>query len=365
MKFPKISFSSELNELKRFENLDQKEREIVFYSENNNSIFIFESLINELINIHNYNICYVTSSKDEPILNTTNKKIKTFCIGEGIIRTKFFLNLKADILIMTMPDLETFHIKRSKVYPVHYVYIFHAMLSTHLVYQKGAFDHYDTIFCVGNYQIEEIRSAEKIYNLKPKRLIQFGYNHLDNLIEKYSNKENSLFNNKKLVQVLIAPGWGKNGIFETIVKEIIDILLKSRFKVILRPHPITQKKSKKKISYLNKKFSSNPNFTLEQDITNFDSFSQSDVMISDWSGVALEFAFTFERPILYVDVPKKMNNPDFADIPHVPIEESIRNKIGIIISKSDIEHIPKEIEKLCKESEKKQFSIVVNPIRLV
>ena len=351
MKFPNISISSELNELKRFESLEQKERKIVFYSENKNSMFIFESLINELINVHNYNICYVTSSKDEPILNTTNEKIKTFCIGEGIARTKFFLNLKADILIMTMPDLETFHIKRSKVYPVHYIYIFHAMLSTHLVYQKGAFDHYDTIFCVGNYQIEEIRSAEKIYNLKPKRLVQFGYNHLDNLIEKYSNKDNSSFNEKNSVQVLIAPGWGKNGIFETTVEEIIDILLKARFKVILRPHPMTQKKSKKKISYLDKKFSSNPNFILEQDITNFDSFSESDVMISDWSGVALEFAFTFERPILYVDVPKKMHNPDFTDIPHVPIEESIRNKIGIIISTSDIESIPKKIERLCKESE--------------
>ena len=114
---------------------------------------------------------------------------------------------------------------------------------------------------------------------------------------------------------------------------------------------MTQKKSKKKISYLDKKFSSNPNFILEQDITNFDSFSESDVMISDWSGVALEFAFTFERPILYVDVPKKMHNPDFTDIPHVPIEESIRNKIGIIISTSDIESIPKKIERLCKESE--------------
>ena len=351
MKFPNISFSSELNELKRFESLEQKERKIVFYSENKNSMLIFESLIDELVNVYNYNICYVTSSTNEPLLKTSNKKIKTFCIGEGIARTKFFLNLKADILIMTMPDLETFHIKRSKVYPVHYVYIFHAMLSTHLVYQKGAFDHYDTIFCVGNYQIEEIRSAEKIYNLKPKRLVQFGYNHLDNLIEKYSNKDNSSFNEKNSVQVLIAPGWGKNGIFETTVEEIIDILLKARFKVILRPHPMTQKKSKKKISYLDKKFSSNPNFILEQDITNFDSFSESDVMISDWSGVALEFAFTFERPILYVDVPKKMHNPDFTDIPHVPIEESIRNKIGIIISTSDIESIPKKIERLCKESE--------------
>ena len=189
MKFPKFSLNSELNELKRFESLDQKEKSIVFYSENENSRFIFKSLIDKLINIYNCNICYITSDKDEPILNESNKKIKTFCIGDGIARTKFFLNLKADILIMTMPDLETFHIKRSKIYPVHYVYIFHAMLSTHLVYQKKAFDHFDTIFCVGNYHIEEIQSREKIYNLKPKTLIQFGYNHLDNLIEKYSKKE--------------------------------------------------------------------------------------------------------------------------------------------------------------------------------
>ncbi len=153
MKFLKFSLNSELNELKKFESLEQNERQIVFYSENKNSLFIFESLINELVNTHNCNICYVTSSKDEPILKNLNKKIKTFCIGEGIARTKFFLNLKADILIMTMPDLETFHIKRSKIYPVHYVYIFHSMISTHLGYRKEAFDHFDSIFCVGNYHI--------------------------------------------------------------------------------------------------------------------------------------------------------------------------------------------------------------------
>jgi len=341
----------ESNELKRFTNLDRNEKQIVFYSENQNSMIIFESLINELINKHNVSICYVTSSKEETILKTTNKKIKTFCIGDGIARTKFFLNLKADILIMTMPDLGTFHIKRSKVYSVHYVYMFHAMVSTHLLYQKKAFDQFDTIFCVGPYQIDEIRSAEKIYNLKPKKLIQFGYNHLDNLIEKYSNRKNILLQEKKIIQILIAPSWGKKGLFETVVEEIIDVLLETGYKIILRPHPMTQKKSKKKISYLDKKFSSHPNFILEQDITNFDSFAQSDIMISDWSGVPLEFAFTFERPILYIDVQKKMHNPDFEEIPHIPIEISIRDKIGIIIPKSEIKSIPKKIEELSEKSE--------------
>ena len=193
MKLRGFSLGFELNELKRFEMLDKKEKQIVFYSENQNSMFIFESLINELVHKYDMNVCYVTSSKDESILKTTNEKIKTFCVGEGIARTKFFLNLQADILIMTMPDLEAFQIKRSKVYPVHYIYIFHAIASTHLVYRKKAFDYYDTIFCVGDYQIKEIRSAEKIYNLKPKSLVNVGFSHLDNLLKKYSASFDSTF----------------------------------------------------------------------------------------------------------------------------------------------------------------------------
>jgi|TARA_B110000196_G_scaffold241579_1_gene210100 hypothetical protein len=360
MKFLGISLGSELNELKKFESLEQKERQIVFYSENKNSLFIFESLIDELISNHNCSICYVTSSKDEPILKTSNKKIKTFCIGEGIARTKFFLNLKADILIMTMPDLETFHIKRSKIYPVHYVYIFHSMISTHLGYRKEAFDHFDSIFCVGDYQIKEIRSAERIYGLKPKNLIPFGYNHLDNLIIKYSNIIKS--NSKNQIQILIAPSWGEEGLFEKCGDKIISLLLELGYKIIFRPHPMTRKKSIKKIHQIEKSFASNHNFILEEEITNFDSFLFSDLMISDWSGAALEYAFTLEKPILYVDVPKKNNNPNFLDIPHIPIEESIRDKIGEIISVENIELIPIKIEELLKKSDfwKSQIKKVKN-----
>ena len=352
MNLGKFSFSAELNEVKRFQDLEDYEKEIVFYSENKNSIFIFESLIKELITKYDKNICYVTSSKDE--LNFKNKKVKTFFIGEGIARTKFFLNLKTKILIMTMPDLETFHIKKSKVYPVHYVYIFHAMVSTHLVYRKNAFDHYDSILCVGQYQIDEIRNAEKIYNLKPKKLFPCGYTHLDNLIKKNTEKKDE--NTKDNNQIIIAPSWGKTGLFETIIEEVVRELLDAKYKVILRPHPMTLKLSKKKITLIQKLFSTNPDFKLELDLPNFNSLLYSDIMISDWSGIALEFAFAFEKPILYIDVPKKIHNKDFKDISQIPIEESIRDKIGKIILPSEIKQIPKEIEILKQQTfEKKEM----------
>jgi YidC/Oxa1 family membrane protein insertase len=345
MNLGKFSFNSELNDLKKFENLDQSEKQIVFYSENQDSMFIFKSLIEELIN-QDITICYVTSSKDDPNLKSSNEKIKTFCIGEGIMRTKFFLNLKADILIMTMPDLGTSYVKRSKVYPVHYVFMFHAIASTHLVYKKNAFDNYDSILCVGNFQIDEIRSREKLYKLDAKNLIETGYSHLDNLMKKYSTNKQIPINDP--IQVLIAPSWSDDGLFETAIEKNISILLDSGFKVTLRPHPMTQKKSEKKINFLNQKFSSNSNFILEKNIPNFDSFMKSDIMITDWSGAAIEYAFTLERPVLFIDVPKKIHNPDYEKLPEIPLEISIRDKIGEIISLSDIQLLPEKIQILCQ-----------------
>ena len=342
----KFSLGSEWNELKKFEDLKQNERDVVFYSENENSMLIFKSLISELTNKHNLNICYVTSSKDESILKKPNNRIKSFFIGDGVVRTKFFLNLKAKILIMTMPDLETFHIKKSKVYPVHYVYLFHSMVSTHLVYRRSAFEHFDSIFCVGNYQLDEIRSTEKLYNLKPKNLIRYGYGHLDNLLEKYSKRIRLPKNNENKLHILLAPSWSDDGLFENFGEKVIDILLREGYKVTFRPHPMSQKKSKKKIDRMTEKFSKNESFLLEQNIFNFDSFLFSDIMITDWSGAALEFAFAFEKPVLFIDVPKKINNPEYEKIPQVPIEVSIREKIGKIILPTDLELIPNEIKML-------------------
>ena len=144
-----FGFGKDWQELGKFEKLTNEARSIVFYAENKASINHFKLLISELTEEKNLQIYYVTSVKNDPMLSSKNKNILTFYIGDGTSRTKFFLTLKAKILIMDMPDLETFHIKRSKVYPVHYVYIFHSMFSIHSYLRKGAIDNYDTIFCVG------------------------------------------------------------------------------------------------------------------------------------------------------------------------------------------------------------------------
>ena len=88
-------------------------------------------------------------------------------------------------------------------------------------------------------------------------MIQYGYNHLDNLIE-INTIEGKSKKNSNQTQILLAPSWGKNGLFDTKIEEIIEILLDSEYKVVLRPHPMSLKLSDKKISSV-KKYMDNGN----------------------------------------------------------------------------------------------------------
>ena len=109
---------------------------------------------------------------------------------------------------MDMPDLEKFHIKRSKVFHVHYIYIFHSMFSTHSYLREGALDHYDTIFCVGPHHTNEIQETEKVYNLKPKTLVKYGFGRLDWLLKEKEKIQNTLSIDANTI--IIAPSYGNN-----------------------------------------------------------------------------------------------------------------------------------------------------------
>ena len=344
----KLNFGEEWKELKKIEKLTDKERSIVFYAENQASINHFRLLISELTEEKNLQICYVTSVKNDPIFSSKNKNINTFYIGDGITRTKFFLTLKAKILIMDMPDLQTFHIKRSKVYPVHYVYIFHSMFSTHSYLRKGALDNYDTIFCVGKHHEKEIRATEERYGLKEKKLIKYGFGRLDTLLQEKQKFQNTYTKDKNLI--LITPTYGEKNLLQICGKELIEILLKANFTVMLRPHYRIFKDSKKLINSIIENFGNHNNFILEKGVIPSDKFHNSKCLISDWSGISLEYAFTFERPVVLIDTPKKILNPDSGDITMEPIEISIREKIGRVVSTNNLEKIPEIIKNLENEN---------------
>jgi len=346
MKFLKKILGEEWAELQKFNQLSQDERSIVFYAEDSSSFVHFEQIIYELTEKMECQICYVTSAKDDPILSNQNKRIRSFYIGLGTARITFFLELKAKILVMTMPDLETYQIKRSKVYPVHYVYVFHSINSTHRNYRKSAFDHFDSIFCVGRHQIEEIRATESVYNLNPKNLVEHGYGLLDKLQKNKSVKKtaNNIKTKDGKKNILVAPSWGEKGLLETVGSDLVRILLDNKYHVIVRPHPMTIRKWPHIIEKIKQEFNDNLDFEMETNTNSFETLYSTYGLISDWSGIGFEYAFVCERPVLYIDVPQKTNNPYYNDITCKPLENSIRNLIGKIISPNELESIPKIIE---------------------
>ena len=146
--------------------------------------------------------------------------------------------------------------------------------------------------------------------------------------------------------VLITPTYGEKNLLQICGKELIEILLKADFTVMLRPHYRIFKDSKKLINSIIESFGNHPNFILEKGIISSDKFHNSKCLISDWSGISLEYAFTFERPVILIDIPKKILNPDSGDISIEPIEISIRDKIGHVISPNNLEKIPEIIKNL-------------------
>ncbi len=354
MRFPKIFSGAEWTDLKRFESLSDVDRSIVFYAENKASMNHFRTLIRELTEGLNLQICLVTSVRDDPMLSSTNKNILSFYIGDGSARTTFFLTARARTIVMDMPDLDRYYIKRSKAFPVHYIYLFHSMFSMHSYLRKGSLDHYDTIFCVGPHHVDEIRATEHVYKLKPKTLINYGYGRLDMLLEEKELLETKGQSADPAVEdlVLITPSYGSDNLLERCGHDLIDSLLRSQFKVLVRPHFKTLRGSAKLIRSLKGHFGKNPDFLFHDGVIPAQYFHSSRCLISDWSGISMEYAFTVGRSVIFIDVPKKVLNPHASDVALTPIEVSIRDRIGHVVLPADVTTIPDIVRGLSTNRER-------------
>ena len=161
-----MTFIRHMMDLTSVMRLPRSQRKIVFYSEGKSYWVHLEGILKEFLSQTNIPVCYITSSKDDPGLHYYHPNLKSFKIDEGGCRNWLFKNIDTDLMVMTMPDIETYQVKRSK-YPVHYVYVQHSLVSLHMVYRKGAFDHFDSIFCAGPHHLKEIRATEEKYQLPP------------------------------------------------------------------------------------------------------------------------------------------------------------------------------------------------------
>jgi len=336
--------------LRGFNRLAREERAIVFYAESSADWPHLGPIVKELTVKLGRSVCYVTSDRDDPTLRAPSPRVRSFFVGTGTTRTTFFRLLDATVCVMTLPDLETYHLKRS-VHPVHYAYVFHSMVTTHMIYRKGAFDAYDTVLCVGPHHAAEIRRTEEVYRLRPKDLVEHGYGRLDAIMAAAAQRPAFVPSAGPARRLLLAPSWGECSFIEAPYRaDLVRLLLDAGHSIVLRLHPMTVRHDPKLAAELNGAFGERA-FRVETDMREQASLHESDLMIGDWSGAALEYAFGLERPVLFVDTPMKVNNPEYERIGLTAVEQSIRTEIGAIVDPADLRAALAQIDALCADPE--------------
>lgn len=328
-----------VRQLVSFMQTPRSSRQLVFYSESANYWPHLGGLVREVLAAIEGPICYISSDGEDPGLKLEHPNLFRFSTDTGAVRNWLFANIDADVVVMTMPDLHKYQVKRSR-HPVHYVYVQHSLVSLHMIYRPGAFDHYDTVFCAGPHHISEIRAMEGVYDRPAKNLVRHGYGRLDAILAEVIRRALPPKDPGAATHVLIAPSWGPSGIIETIGDQVVELLLQNGFKVTLRPHPQTRKFAMMKLDHIVRRHAGNRMFECELDIAQQESLHHSDLMISDWSGAALDYAFGLAKPVIFIDVPRKINNRDYQKLNLIPFEVSVRQKIGCVISLDDLETLP-------------------------
>ena len=340
--------SNQINAYRNINILRKKEIRFIFYSEGEHYQKYAYLLIKTLSEKFPNKIYYVSSSIEDSIKDL---QLNNFYIGKGFLLQYFFLTIKAENLFLTLTDLNNNILKKTKNIKK-YIYYFHSPVSTTKVYTSGAFDHYDTILCIGDYQIQEIQHREKIKKLPPKKLIKNGYFYFDYLNKKINIK-------KAAESVLIAPSWNYNEKYfiNQNFLSIINILLKKNYNVIFRPHPEHLKRSmhilkKIKINIDNSKFK----YDLNSE--NLESMEDAKCLITDNSGIAIEYSLLFKRPVLYLVDKEKQHNSDLTDYADLlNFEEDIKDKFGFKFNKRDFETIDLLIDKSVIDFKNRHFEI--------
>ena len=310
---------------------------LMVYSEQGGFYKYFAGMIDYICAHSDIPIHYVTSDPNDPIFNDPREQIHTYYIASDSRLIPLFMKLNCDMCIMTMPDLEKYHIKRSRVRKdIEYVQVSHGMNSLALTFRKGALDYYDTIFCPGVHTFNEIRESEALYGTPRKRLVEAGYPLIDKMLEEYNAAEHP---KNDPPRILIAPSWQPDNLIDLCGEKLIEALIPTGYQIILRPHPQHVRHEPEKFEQLKARFQDSPNVEIQTDFTSNSPVMEADLLITDWSGICWEYAFVTLRPVLFIDTPMKIMNPEYDRIETKPINITLRNVIGKSVSPDDLTQV--------------------------
>ena len=296
---------------------------IGFFLENN---FIYEYLEPYILRKIKQHKILILSFED---INRDYLNLKNiFIFKTKLFQEIVFLTLNLKYLYSSTPDLNFTIFKKSKFSKCKYIYLSHTPVSMNLIYRKNAFDHFDAVQATSVYQYKEMKEIIKKRNLKTK-VFKSEYLFVKKQITKIKsgNFETDL---------LIAPSWNSN-FYKTNCHLILNKLLKEyKISFKLRPHPLSFKKKEISLSELKKE-------NIPVDNLKYIDFQKYDFLISDWSGIFIEYALIFRRRAFLINTPKKIVNNEYFKHENKPIEISLRNTLARSFEISEIPEIIKEI----------------------
>lgn len=320
-------------------------KHVVFYSESSGFYKYFQGIIEYLLENTNIVIHYITSDPEDKIfeLATSNDRIRPYYIGEKRLIT-LMMKMDADVVVMTMPDLENYHIKRSYIRKdIEYIYIPHGMDSLNLTMRTGSMDHYDSVFCVGKHQKEEIEKTEAVYQLPKKKLVEWGYSLLDEMRADYAKMSHQ---NSEVKKILIAPSWQQDNIVDSCLEQILDNMKGKGYQITVRPHPQHVRHRGEFMEQLKVKYEQDSDVEIQTDFSSNSTVFEADLMITDWSGIAYEYAYTTQKPVLFINTPMKVMNPEYQRIDTVPLNILLREEIGCSLNLEELDQISDKVQEL-------------------
>jgi len=210
-------------------------------------------------------------------------------------------------------------------------------------------DHYDTVLACGKHQREEFEKGNIVYKLPNRKIVDWGYSLLDDMIEEYNSRKKKPSKEKT---VLIAPSWQKDNIVDLCLDELLEKLKGHNYKVIIRPHPQHVKHQKERFEKLKEYYKDDKTIEVQTDFSSNSTVFDADLVITDWSGIAFEYAFTTKKPVLFIDTPMKVMNPNWEDLGIEPITISARNKLGKSLKVEELDKVNDTIKELLKDKDK-------------
>lgn len=272
--------------------------DIVFHSEGGHYWHVFQPVMKHCAT-HFIECAYVTPDPKDPAFEwaKTHDSVSVIHVGTEMMTLAWMNRIKTRIVVSTTPNLDVYMWKRSP-YVERYVHLFHAPTTVEF-YEKYALCFYDDIIGCGKFQESGIRELDEKRKLPQKRFLIAGLTYYDYMIDELNSLQlQAPSKTEKNPIVLYAPSWGIRSSLSTLGIASIRELLAADYRVIFRPHPQSLISDKEILAEIYSSFSDNPLFKVDTKITGLVSMNESDLLITDFSGMLFDYAFLFGKPII-------------------------------------------------------------------